>query len=177
AEIWELVLRKLEAGMMPPAGEPRPTPDQVHAFTSDLVARLDAPYYAPASPALHRLNRNEYANAIRDLLALDVDTHALLPQDNASDGFDNVASGLGFSPALIQGYTSAAQKISRLALGDMSATEESIAYKTPPRWLQDQHLAGLPLGTRGGMRVEHYFPLDAEYQFNVQGGAGFGRVR
>ena len=177
AETWEKVLRKLEAGMMPPAGEPRPAETELHNFVDALISNLDA--QAPrgvAAPALHRLNRNEYRNAIRDLLGLELDTSALLPLDNATDGFDNVASGLGFSPALVQGYTMAAQKIARLALGDMSASEESVSYKTPPLWRQDAHIEGLPLGTRGGLRVEHHFPLDAEYQFSVQGGAGFGRL-
>lgn len=177
AETWEKVLRKLEAGMMPPAGEPRPADPELHSFVDELISSLDAqPNHGIAAPALHRLNRNEYRNAIRDLLGLELDTSALLPLDNATDGFDNVASGLGFSPALIQGYTMAAQKVARLALGDMSASEESVSYKTPPVWRQDAHIAGLPLGTRGGLVVEHHFPLDAEYQFTVQGGAGFGRL-
>jgi hypothetical protein len=178
AAVWEKVLRKLQAGMMPPAGEPRPAPQEVDGFVSALVSRLDA-QTAPqvATPALHRLNRNEYRNAIRDLLALDIDISTLLPLDNASEGFDNVASGLGFSPALVQGYASAAQKIARLAVGDADAGEVAVAIKTPPRWEQDQYIEGMPLGTRGGLRVEHNFPLDAEYEFTVQGGPGFGRIQ
>lgn len=178
AEIWEKVLRKLQAGMMPPVGEPRPSPQEVSGFVGTLITELDtgaAPHIA--TPALHRLNRMEYRNAIRDLLALDIDATTLLPLDNATEGFDNVASGLGFSPALIQGYTTAAQKIARQALGDPDAGESAVSINTPPQWRQDQHINGLPLGTRGGLRVEHYFPLDAEYEFNIQGGAGFGRVQ
>jgi len=178
AEVWEKVLRKLQAGMMPPVGEPRPAPQEVAGFVDTLVAELDSSAAIQvATPALHRLNRTEYRNAIRDLLALDIDATTLLPLDNASEGFDNVASGLGFSPALIQGYTAAAQKIARQALGDPTTGESAAAIKAPPQWRQDQHLDGLPLGTRGGLRVEHYFPLDAEYEFNVQGGPGFGRVQ
>jgi hypothetical protein len=178
AEVWEKVLRKLQAGMMPPAGEPRPSPQEVSGFVSTLVSELDsgaAPHIA--TPALHRLNRTEYRNAIRDLLALDIDATTLLPLDNATEGFDNVASGLGFSPALIQGYTTAAQKVARQALGDPESGETAVSINTPPQWRQDQHINGLPLGTRGGLRVEHYFPLDAEYEFSIQGGAGFGRVQ
>lgn len=132
APAWEKVLRKLQAGMMPPAGEPRPAQEEVEQFTHALIHELDSqPLQLVASPALHRLNRNEYRNAIRDLLALDIDTSALLPLDNASEGFDNVASGLGFSPALVQGYSSAAQKIARLALGDASTTEQAVSYPFP----------------------------------------------
>lgn len=178
AEVWEKVLRKLQAGMMPPAGEPRPSAQEVDSFVSTLVTRLDAGQTVHvATPALHRLNRNEYRNAIRDLLALDVDVTALLPLDNASEGFDNVASGLGFSPALVQGYASAAQKLARQALGDPTTGEEAIAFKAPPQWQQDTYLEGMPLGTRGGMRIEHTFPLDAEYEISIQGGPGFGRVQ
>ena len=123
---------------------------------------------APA-PVLHRLNRTEYANAIRDLFGMPVDVSGLLPPDDASEGFDNMASGLGISPALIQGYTSAAMKLSRAAVGDMTATETTAIYQAPEKLAQDQHLEGLPLGSRGGMRIEHDFPLDAEYHFSVRG--------
>lgn len=177
-EVWEKVIRKLQAGMMPPAGEARPTTQEAAGFIAALTQELDSngtPHIA--TPSLHRLNRTEYRNAIRDLLALDIDAAALLPLDNATEGFDNVASGLGFSPALIQGYTAAAQKIARQAIGDPTTGEGAVAHKTPSLWRQDQHIEGLPLGTRGGLRVEHYFPLDAEYEFSVQGGPGFGRVR
>jgi cytochrome c551/c552 len=178
AEVWEKVLRKLQAGMMPPAGEPRPSDADVADFVSTLTRELDSGSTPQvATPALHRLNRTEYRNAIRDLLALDIDTSTLLPLDNSSEGFDNVATGLGFSPALIQGYTAAAQKISRQALGDPSSGETAVAINAPPLWRQDQHLDGLPLGTRGGLRAEHYFPLDAEYEISVQGGPGFARVQ
>jgi len=176
AEEWEKVVRKIRAGMMPPAGEDRADRQTFDAFAQSLEVRLDAQVKPQAlAPALHRLNRNEYRNAIRDLLQLDIDVSALLPQDDASEGFDNIAAGLGFSPALIQGYVAAAMKISRWAVGDMSATESSASYQNSPDLTQSRHLEGMPLGTRGGLLVEHNFPLDAEYDFLVRGGLGFGR--
>lgn len=176
ARDWEKVVRKLRAGMMPPAGEPKPAAAQLEGFITTLENRLDEQVGIPASPpALHRLNRTEYANAIRDLLALNVDVNALLPQDNASEGFDNIASSLGFSPALIQGYTSAAMKVAQWAVGDMSTTEQSHIYNNPANLLQDKHLDGMPFGTRGGIRIRHNFPLDAEYEVVILGGIGFGR--
>jgi len=176
AHEWENVIRKLSAGMMPPAGEARPSQDVLEGFIAELEGRLDSQVQTlPASPALHRLNRNEYANVIRDLFGLDVDVRVMLPQDDASEGFDNIASGLAISPALIQGYTAAAMKVSRWAVGDMSTTETSSAYSLSPDLKQDRHIEGMPLGTRGGMLIEHNFPLDAEYEFRVRGGAGFGR--
>ena len=174
---WEKVVRKLRAGMMPPAGEPRPEAGMVNSFVTTLENRLDAQVgVQPHPPVLHRLNRSEYANAVRDLLALDVDVTALLPQDNASDGFDNVAAGLSFSPALVQGYVSASMKIALQAVGDMNATEQTaVIYSNAPDLEQDHHLAGLPFGTRGGFSVVHNFPLDAEYEVVIRGGIGFGR--
>jgi hypothetical protein len=168
---WEKVVLKLRAGMMPPAGEPRPSSSDTHRMVQFLESRLDAEAStAAAAPALHRLHRPEYANVIRDLFDLEVDVANLLPPDDASEGFDNVASGLGISPALIQGYTGAAMKISRLAVGDLATAETTAIYQAPEALAQDQHLEGMPLGSRGGMRVGHYFPLDAEYHFSVRGG-------
>ena len=123
---------------------------------------------------MHRLNRTEYANAIRDLLALDVDVSVLLPADASSDGFDNIADALSVSPSLIQGYVTAAMKISRRAVGDRTLTPTQVTYPAPGGLAQDRHIEGLPLGTRGGMLVHHTFPLDAEYEFSVTGGVGFG---
>jgi hypothetical protein len=174
AEVWEKIIRKVKSGMMPPAGEERPARMEMDAFAMQLEQRLDTSVASiPAAPALHRLNRNEYANAIRDIFNMKIDTTSLLPQDDASEGFDNIASGLGFSPALIQGYTSAAMKISRWVVGDMTTTESSKAYMAPADLAQDRHLEGMPLGTRGGLKIVHNFPLDAEYDFSVRG--GFGR--
>jgi hypothetical protein len=176
AETWELIIRKLNAGMMPPQSEPRPDQQTLKKFVSELEQRLDTQVASlPAAPALHRLNRNEYHNAIRDLFALEVDVTPLLPSDDATEGFDNVAAGLGISPALIQGYTTAAMKISRAAVGDPTTTETAKVYRTAGALAQDRHLEGMPLGTRGGLRIAHNFPLDAEYTLSVRGGAGFGR--
>ena len=175
-ETWEKVVVKLRAGMMPPPGKPRPPRQQVEALAGMLEASLDAsPRAGAAVPALHRLNRNEYANAIRDLFGMQVDVSSMLPPDDASNGFDNMAAGLSISPALIQGYTSAAMKLSRSAVGDMTATETTRVYQAPATLAQDQHLEGLPLGSRGGMRVVHNFPLDAEYHFSVRGGFSLDR--
>lgn len=176
AAVWEKVVRKLRAGMMPPAGEPRPSEAVLQVFVSSLENRLDRQLVTPPeAPALHRLNRAEYANVIRDLLALEVDIVSLLPQDNASDGFDNVASGLGFSPALVQGYSSTAVKVSLQAVGDLSATEQAEIYLNAPELQQDRHFEGMPLGTRGGMAISHHFPLDATYEVVIRGGIGFAR--
>jgi hypothetical protein len=180
AESWEKVVRKLRAGMMPPPGKKRPSREEADATASLLETRLDthvgkagAGQPAPA-PVLHRLNRTEYANAIRDLFGMPVDVNGLLPPDDASEGFDNVASGLGISPALIQGYTSAAMKLSRAAVGDMTATQTTAIYQAPEKLVQDKHREGLPLGSRGGLRIEHDFPLDAEYHFSVRGNFALG---
>ncbi len=176
AQTWEKVLLKLRSGMMPPPGKERPSREDTESIARMLETRLDAESRAhPAAPALHRLNRAEYANAIRDLFGMQVDVAALLPPDDASNGFDNVASGLSISPALIQGYTTAAMKLSRTAVGDMTATETTAIYQTPPTLAQDKHLEGLPLGSRGGVRIVHSFPLDAEYHFSVRGGFSMGR--
>jgi mono/diheme cytochrome c family protein len=176
-ERWEKVVRKVKTGMMPPSGMPRPARQRLDAFVAALEARLDANADVKASldtPALHRLNRNEYANAIRDLLDLEVDVSGLLPADGSSEGFDNVAEALGVSPSLIQGYVSAAMKISRLAVGDRTMAPSQVVYAAPPALAQDRHIEGLPIGTRGGMVVRHTFPLDAEYEFTIGGGGPGG---
>ena len=183
AKSWEKVVRKLRAGMMPPPGKERPSRSDADAFASTLEGRLDeqagkAPAPEPgagtagSAPVLHRLNRTEYANSVRDLFGLPLDVSGLLPPDDSSEGFDNVASGLGISPALIQGYVSAAMKLSRDAVGDMTATQTTAIYQAPAKLAQDQHLEGLPLGSRGGLRIEHNFPLNAEYHFSVRGNFG-----
>ena len=177
AERWEKAVRKVKTGMMPPSGSPRPPRERLDAFAAALEARLDAAVDPKASldtPALHRLNRNEYANAIRDLLDVEVDVAPLLPADGSSEGFDNIAEALSVSPALIQGYVSAAMKISRLAVGDRTMAPSQVVYAAPPALSHERHVDGLPLGTRGGMRIQHTFPLDAEYEFTMGGGGPGG---
>jgi hypothetical protein len=177
AETWEKVVRKIRTGMMPPSGARRPERAVLDAFAADLETRLDKavpPGVGLEAPALHRLNRTEYANAVRDLLALDVDVAALLPSDASSGGFDNIAEALAGSPSLVQGYVSAAMKISRKAVGDRTLTPTQVTYPVPGGLAQDRHIEGLPLGTRGGMLVRHTFPLDAEYELSVTGGGGGG---
>ena len=181
-EAWEKVVRKLRAGMMPPAGMPRPDRATLDAWTAKLETGLDRAAAAkpnPGSTGLHRLNRTEYTNAIRDLLALDVDESTVLPADDSSEGFDNIADALAVSPALIERYVSAAGKISRLAVGNMLISPSTVTYRAPSDFSQTEHVEGLPLGTRGGMLVRHTFPLDAEYSFKVRArsaGIGVGGV-
>jgi hypothetical protein len=178
AAIWETTIRKLRGHMMPPPGEPRPAASQVEAFVTWLEGSLDAAARAapnPGAPALHRLNRAEYANAVRDLLDMPVDATTLLPGDDSSAGFDNVANALSVSPALLQAYVAAAARLSRLAVGDPSASSTIATYRAPRGLVQAGHLDGQPLGTRGGLTVRHVFPLDAEYEIRVgRGGNGFG---
>ena len=164
-EPWEKVVRKLRAGMMPPAGLPRPNAAAYEALTVALENELDraaASHPHLPAPAIHRVNRTEYTNAIRSLLALDIDAAAFLPADDSSYGFDNVASGLGVSPALVEGYVEAASKISRLALGHETAPARKV-YHVREDYSQEEHIEGLPFGTRGGMLIHHYFPADGEY--------------
>src|SRR6202167_5016442 len=165
AEAWEKVVRKLRAGMMPPQGLPRPTPAVYEALTVALENELDRAAAAKpklAAPGVHRVNRTEYADAIHNLLALDIDPAAYLPADDASYGFDNVASGLNVSPALVEGYVTAATKISRLALGHETEPGRKI-YHVREDYSQEDHVDGLSFGTRGGMLIHHYFPADGEY--------------
>ena len=166
AELWEKVVRKLHAGAMPPVGLPRPDRATSDGFATWLEAKLDAAATGDPGPAgLRRLNRSEYAAAVRDLLALDVDAGALLPADDANHGFDNMSDALQVSPALLEGYMSAARKISRLAVGDSNVTPAFSTYRVRADLGQDHHIEGLPLGTRGGLAVEVNFPLNGEYVF------------
>jgi mono/diheme cytochrome c family protein len=177
AETFEKVIRKVRAGMMPPRGMPRPDRAEILRFASAIEAELDTHALGhpdPGAPGLHRLNRTEYANAIRDLLALNTNVSTLLPPDDSKEGFDNIAEVLSISPTLIQGYVSGAQKLSRLAVGDRSAPPTRATYRVAADLSQDQNIEGLPLGTRGGILVEHTFPLDAEYEFQIASTAGGG---
>ena len=170
-EMWEKVVRKLRAGVMPPQGARRPDDATMHALIASLESSLDQAAEArpnPGRPLLHRLNRAEYKNAIRDLLALDVDVATLLPPDDSAYGFDNISDVLGVSPSLQERYLTAAGKISRLAVGDRSMRPGSDTYRVPQDLSQNQHIEGLPLGTVGGLQVRHTFPLDAEYEFRTQ---------
>jgi len=168
AEVWEKVVRKLRAGAMPPPGVQRPEAARLDAFASSLIAQLDSGEPEPGRPTLRRLNRTEYANAVRDLLGLDVDTALLLPPDDSSSGFDNNSDVLGVSPLLLEAYLSAARKVSALAVGDMETGPGTVTYRSAPDSTQTGHLEGLPLGTRGGLLAHHTFPLDGEYVISVK---------
>ena len=168
AELWEKVIRKLRAGLMPPSGAPRPDRAVLDKFRASLETAIDqaaASKPTPGATALHRLNRTEYANAVRDLIAVDVDVATILPADDSSEGLDNIADVLGTSPALIERYVGAAAKISRLAIGDTDISPLSTTYKVRGDLSQDKHISGLPAGTRGGVVIRHNFPVDGEYLF------------
>ena len=171
AETWEKAIRKLRVGMMPPPGMPRPARAQLDGLAAYLETELDRAAVAtprPGRTSIHRLNRAEYANAIRDLLALDVDAAALLPPDDESSGFDNIADVLTVSPSLMERYLSASWNISRLAVGNLDIAPSTAVYRVRPDLSQDQHVEGLPPGTRGGILVHHTFPLDGEYTIRLR---------
>jgi len=171
AETWEKVIRKLRAGSMPPQGAPRPEKATLDNFAAFLETSLDRAAEAKPNPGeavMHRLNRAEYANAIRDILGLDIDATAILPPDDESSGFDNIADVLRVSPALMERYLSASWNISRLAVGNAQVTPATTTYRVRPDLSQDQHVEGLPPGTRGGMLVRHNFPVDGEYVIKVR---------
>jgi mono/diheme cytochrome c family protein len=170
AETWEKVIRKLRGGMMPPQGRPRPSNDDAYKLISYLETSLDRAAINKPNPgraAIHRLNRTEYGNAIRDLLGLDVDVTDLLPADDESNGFDNIADVLKLSPSLLEQYLAASRKISSLAVGDPAQSAVTQVYRTAPDLAQDEHVEGLSLGTRGGLLIHHNFPLDGLYDFRV----------
>jgi hypothetical protein len=172
AEVWEAVVRKLRTGLMPPQGEPRPDRSVLDDLAKRLEGDLDAAFARAPNPGakpLARLNRTEYANAIRDLLELDATAIAgALPLDASVGGFDNIAAALSVSPTLLEGYALAAMQIGRRAVGDRSMGHGETRYPAAGGSAQRRHIEGLPLGTRGGLAVEHYFPLDAEYELIVQ---------
>ena len=166
AEVWEKVIRKVKGNMMPPAGSPRPDAATLAAFARGLEDTLDRAAAARPHPGRtrpHRFNRAEYANAIRDLLALEIDASTLLPPDDSSYGFDNIADVLGISPLLMERYVAAAERISALAVGDPSIGPSSQLYRVSFDLPQHEHISGLPIGTRGGTAFRHHFPLDGEY--------------
>ena len=169
---WEAVLRRLNSGMMPPAGVPRPSADEAAELISLISERLDEQRLAPEPTVLRRLTRTEYRNVIRDLLDLDVDVVTLLPPDPSSHGFDNIGEVLTTSPALVEGYLNAGMKVSRLAIGDTSMPSSRRVFTAPNDLDNTGYLEGLPLGTRGGVRTDVLFPLDGEYVIEVRAGAG-----
>ena len=167
---WERAVVKLRAGMMPPAGAKRPFAAVLSAFVTSLEHGLDSAAAArpnPGRPALHRLNRYEYANSVRDLVDLEVDPAAHLPADDMSRGFDNMAEVLNVSPTLMEGYIRAAGKISRSAIGDAGMKPIVETYHVPSTLSQTRHIDGAPFGTRGGIVVRHHFPADGEYIFRI----------
>src|SRR5690606_27064661 len=171
-ELFEQVVRKLRGHMMPPSGWPRPKRETVESLVRALEGALDAAAAANPNPGhvtLHRLNRTEYANAIEDLLGIEIDAAALLPKDDESEGFDNVAEVLKVSPSFLDQYIAAAGTVAGLALGDPQARQDSRVFYAKPNINQNYHVDGMPLGTRGGILAEHHFPADGEYEFNIGG--------
>ena len=185
AATWERVLRKLRRGEMPPPGAPRPDPPVMASFTASLERELDraaAAHPNPGRPAVHRLNRAEYSNAVRDLLAVDIQAGSSLPVDDSGYGFDNIADVLSMSPALLERYLSAARMVSRLAVGELGmkpAEERFLPLKDPPSQVPsvsayrrsitrlERASSDLPFDSRGGLSFQHYFPLDAEYAIRI----------
>src|SRR5262245_44645373 len=167
ADVWEKVIRKVQVGMMPPGGVPQPDPATRRALVTTLSGALDEAGRVnvnPGRPALHRLNRTEYANAIRDLLDLEVDPATLLPPDDSAYGFDNVADVLGVNATLMEQYVSAAGKVSSLAVGDPDVSPAAEVFTIPQDTSQDRHVEGLPLGTIGGVLATPTIQVGGEYE-------------
>ncbi len=178
AEVWEEVLRKLHGRVMPPVGRPRPGEAEYERLTSYLEAELDGAWNEAPNPGrtqtFHRLNRAEYGNAVRDLLALDIEVDDFLPADNASYGFDNIAGVLRMSQALMERYLAAARTISRMAVGSPPPAVDSTVYRIEEDMQQQHRVEELPFGTRGGLLVEHFFPQTADYDIRVDVGNDSG---
>ncbi len=171
ADVWEKVIRKVRGGVMPPAGVPRPPAEARTALVSHLETSLDraarlAPN--PGRPLAHRLNRAEYANAIRDLLDLRIDASTMLPSDDSAGGFDNNADVLGVSPVLLESYLTAAERVAALALGDPKLPPAGQVFRVRQDASQDKHVEGMPIGTVGGQALDLTLPLDGDYQFEVR---------
>jgi len=169
-EVWEKVAQKLRGRTMPPLGRPRPdeaTYDRVATWLETALDRHADAFPDPGRPLLHRMNRAEYRNAVRDLLGFEIEVDAL-PPDNEAHGFDNIADSLSVSPLLLESYVTAARKVARLAIGDPGAPPVTATHQAPPTLRQIAHLDGLPLGTRGGLRVDEYLPADGEYEIRVR---------
>jgi hypothetical protein len=170
AELWEKVIRKLRAGVMPPPDVPRPPLTEYEGLRDWLESEIDRAASAKTNPGtvvLHRLNRTEYANAIRDLLDLRIDVTTLLPPDDAAHGFDNIAGSLTISPTLLESYTTAAARVARMAVGYWKSPAEA-TYLASSDASQNHRLEGMPFGTRGGIVARHDFPADGEYTFSIQ---------
>ena len=172
AEVWEKVVQKLHGNLMPPPGRPKPDEAALDSLMAYLETSLDRAAGENPNPgrteALHRLNRAEYRNAVRDLLALDIDVSAMLPADDVSYGFDNIAGVQRMSPTLMERYLAAAQKISSAAVGASPRAATTETFLVPSDLRQDDRLEGLPFGTRGGARIRHTFPRDGTYSVRVQ---------
>ena len=175
APVWEKVVQKLRTGAMPPPGAARPDNATYSSLAGYLETELDRAAAAkpnPGTPTIHRLNRAEYTNAVRDLLAIDpeaVDIRGLLPVDDSGYGFDNIGEVLSVSPALLERYMSAARKLSRMAVGDVSMRPDFVTYDVPRFLLQNQRInEALPFGSRGGTAVRHYFPVDGDYVIRIE---------
>jgi Protein of unknown function (DUF1592)/Protein of unknown function (DUF1588)/Protein of unknown function (DUF1585)/Protein of unknown function (DUF1587)/Protein of unknown function (DUF1595)/Planctomycete cytochrome C len=170
AEVWEKAIRKLRGRLMPPPGKPQPDGASIQSLISFLETSLDASaaqHPSAGRVGLHRLNRREYANAVMDLLDLPIDPAALLPRDEAHDGFDNIATALQVSPSFLDQYLAAAHKVAAQALGNAAARPAATTYSVEGGGTQQYHRDGLPFGTRGGTVVEHYFPADGEYRLTI----------
>jgi len=180
-DVWEKVAHKIRSGAMPPPGLPRPDKSTLEAFVTHLETELDRNAAAnpdPGRPPEHRLNQFEYSNAVRDLLALDIDAGSLLPADESDHGFDNIAAVLSISPTLLERYLSAAQKIARLAVGDPATQPTVETFRISRGLRQDERMSEeFPFGTRGGIVVRRYFPLDGEYVVKVTLGRSFTAAR
>ena len=172
ADTWEKVIRKLRTGAMPPAGSRRPDAGTVQTLASWLESEIDRAAVARPNPGrtetIHRLNRAEYRNAIRDLLALDIDVASMLPADDMSYGFDNIAGVLKITPSLLDRYLAAARQVSRVAIGNRDLPPTAETFRLRADLSQDESFDNLPIGTRGGTSIRYHFPLDAEYVIKVE---------
>jgi len=172
ADVWEKVIRKVRTGAMPPSGRPQPTRAAAAALTSSLATAIDRVAALNPNPgstdAIHRLNRAEYRNAVRDLVALDIDVTSMLPADDMSYGFDNIAGVLKVTPSLLDRYMAAARQISRVAVGNPSIPATAETFRLRADLSQDESFDFLPLGTRGGAAIPYTFPLDADYIVKVE---------
>jgi hypothetical protein len=171
-ELWEKVMKKVRTGAMPPAKMPRPEPAVADNFTNYLQTTLDKMAFANPNPGrnvVHRLNRAEYSNAVRDVLGVEIDASEMLPADDSGRGFDNLAKLLNVSPVLMERYMSAASKISTMAVGDPSVAAEGQTYNVPDKLYQYEQVSeDLPFGSRGGIAVKHVFPVDGEYAVKMK---------